>query len=481
MLFNSFTFAVFLPIVFICYWLIPHRFKWCVVLISSYYFYMCWNPVYIVLILFTTFISYVCALMLEKNKKTLTKKIYIAITLIVSLGILFVFKYFNFFSNTVFKTFNSFGLPVHKITLDILLPVGISFYTFQTLSYVIDVYRGTISAEHHFGKYAAFISFFPQLVAGPIERASNLLPQILENKKFDYANASYGMKLMAWGFFKKIIVADTFSIYVDKVYNSLPTFTGFSLIVATFLFSIQIYCDFSGYSDIAIGTAKLFNINLMTNFSSPYFSSSIKEFWSRWHISLSTWFKDYLYIPLGGNRCSKFRHSLNLFFTFLISGLWHGANWTFIIWGGIHGICQIIERFLLKNKHHYNQKHNFKWWIKILFVFILCNITWIFFRAASFNDVVYIFSNSFKGILNPISYVINGLTSIGLDLFTVENIVIMLCTLFAYDYFSLKLDVIKKISSLNIFLRWYIYITFLLVFLGLLPSVYGGQFIYFQF
>ena len=362
-----------------------------------------------------------------------------------------------------------------------MLPVGISFYIFQAISYMIDVYRGEIEAEHNFLRYSLFISFFPQLVAGPIERASNLLPQILENKKFDYANASYGMKLMAWGFFKKIIVADTFSIYVDKVYNSLPTFTGFSLIVATFLFSIQIYCDFSGYSDIAIGTAKLFNINLMTNFSSPYFSSSIKEFWSRWHISLSTWFKDYLYIPLGGNRCSKFRHSLNLFFTFLISGLWHGANWTFIIWGGIHGICQIIERFLLKNKHHYNQKHNFKWWIKILFVFILCNITWIFFRAASFNDVVYIFSNSFKGILNPISYVINGLTSIGLDLFTVENIVIMLCTLFAYDYFSLKLDVIKKISSLNIFLRWYIYITFLLVFLGLLPSVYGGQFIYFQF
>ena len=319
MLFNSLSFAIFLPIVFILYWSFPHRFRWLILLVASYYFYMSWNIKYVVLILATTFVSYVTALLLEKTNNLKVKRVLLALAATISLGILFFFKYFNFFQENVITLLNAFAIQLHPTTLKLLLPVGISFYTFQTLSYVIDVYKGTISAEHHFGKYAAFISFFPQLVAGPIERTSNLLPQIKAEHHFDYNKASYGMKLMVWGFFKKLVIADVFASYVDTVYNTPHAFKGFSLVLATFLFTIQIYCDFSGYSDIAIGSAKLLDIDLMQNFNSPYFSASIKEFWSRWHISLSTWFRDYVYIPLGGNRKGKLRTNLNLFFTFLVS------------------------------------------------------------------------------------------------------------------------------------------------------------------
>lgn len=332
--FNSIQYLIFLPIVFILHWIIPQKYKWIVLLIASYYFYMSWNAKYVFLILFTTGITYFCGIALEKNKDKGRKKLILAITLIACLGVLALFKYGNFILDSVAAVLSIFSIKIHPMTLRLLLPVGISFYTFQTLSYVIDVYRGDIEAERHFGYYATFISFFPQLVAGPIERSSNLLPQIKKERIFSYDSGKEGLLLMAWGFFKKIVIADTLAIYSDKIFNDVMSYTGFSLIVAIFFFTIQIYCDFSGYSDIAIGTAKLFGIKLMDNFRSPYFSSSIKEFWSRWHISLSTWLRDYVYIPLGGNRVSKLRHKLNLLITFLISGLWHGANWTFVVWGG---------------------------------------------------------------------------------------------------------------------------------------------------
>ena len=338
MLFNSLSYAIFLPLVFIIYWLLPNKYRWILLLIASYYFYMSWNAKYVFLIFITTFTSYLCAILTEKNREH--KKLILTITLIVCLGILFVFKYFNFF----FESINYLlGNKLHSISLNLLLPVGISFYTFQTLSYCIDVYRGDIKAEKHFGYYATFVSFFPQLVAGPIERPDNLLPQLRKEKEFDYNKAVYGLKLMTVGFFKKIVVADNLAYYVDMVYNDLSYYQGFALVLAAFFFTIQIYCDFSGYSDIAKGSAKLLNIDLMDNFKTPYFSTTIKEFWSRWHISLSSWFKDYVYIPLGGNRCSKLRHYFNLLATFLVSGLWHGANITFVIWGGIHGLLQILE------------------------------------------------------------------------------------------------------------------------------------------
>lgn len=334
MLFNSISYAIFLPIVFSIYWIVPHNIRWIVLLISSYYFYMSWNIQYVLLILFTTLVSYLAALLLERIEENSIKKLLLFITVLICLSILIFFKYFNFFSFNIASFVSFIGIDLDPILLDIILPVGISFYTFQTLSYVIDVYKGDISAERHFGYYATFISFFPQLVAGPIERTRNLLPQIKSKVEFSYKQATYGLKLISWGLFKKIVIADTLAVYVQPVYKNPYEYNGFALLLGSLFFTIQIYCDFSGYSDIAIGSSKLLGINLMRNFHSPYFSSSIKEFWSRWHISLSTWFRDYLYIPLGGNRSGNIRKYLNIIFTFFISGLWHGANWTFVIWGG---------------------------------------------------------------------------------------------------------------------------------------------------
>lgn len=332
MLFNSFAFAVFLPIVFGLYWIFPHKQRWVVLLLSSCYFYMSWNTKYIVLILFTTIVSYFSAIVLERFPRY--KKWILVVVLFSCLGLLFIFKYFDFVFESIYKICMIFSIPIHPITLKLMLPVGISFYTFQTLSYVLDVYHGVMKAEYHFGKYMAFVTFFPQLVAGPIERAENLLFQINKKHIFSYEQAVYGMKLITWGMFKKVVIADNFAIYVDLIYNNVHIYKGLSLVVATIMFAFQIYCDFSGYSDIATGTAKLFGIDLMRNFHSPYFSSTFKEFWGRWHISLSTWFRDYIYIPLGGNRNGIAKKYFNLMVTFLISGIWHGANWTFFIWGG---------------------------------------------------------------------------------------------------------------------------------------------------
>ena len=312
MLFNSFQFAIFLPIVFIAYWAIPHKARWALLLVASYYFYMCWNPKYVLLILGTTLASYLSAIAIEKQSKAINKRCILTAAIVICLGVLFFFKYFNFASESFAKLCSLFSLEMDPITLNVILPVGISFYTFQTLGYVIDVYRGDIKAERHFGKYATFVSFFPQLVAGPIERSKNLLPQIEQEHHFDYDLATYGLKQMAVGYFKKIVIADTISKHIGDVFEAPQSYHGFAFILAAVLFSIQIYCDFSGYSDIAIGTAKLFDIRIMTNFKSPYFSQSVKEFWSRWHISLSTWFKDYVYIPLGGNRVGKLRNAFNL-------------------------------------------------------------------------------------------------------------------------------------------------------------------------
>lgn len=332
MLFNSLSFAIFLPIVFGLYWIFPHKYRWSILLLSSCYFYMSWDERYIVLIMFTTSVSYLSAIIMEYTRDR--RRALLIITLVASLGTLFFFKYFNFVSGSIAKISDLLSIPIHPVTLKVLLPVGISFYTFQTLGYVVDVYRGDIRPEHHFGRYAAFIMFFPQLVAGPIERSENFLPQIRRELPFSYEQAVYGLRLMLWGFFKKSVIADRLAVYVDLVYDDIYSHKGCSLAVSSVFFAFQIYCDFSGYSDIAIGAARLFGIDLMTNFKSPYLSASIKEFWSRWHISLSSWFKDYVYIPLGGNRKGRARTYANMMATFLTSGLWHGAALNFIVWGG---------------------------------------------------------------------------------------------------------------------------------------------------
>lgn len=488
MLFNSYQFAIFLPIVFIVYWIIPDKIRWLFLLLASYYFYMSWNIKYVFLILFTTIISYLCALLIFNSKNHEMKKVWLSVALVSSLGLLFVFKYFDFFCEIINEMVKPFTIPISSFTANLVLPVGISFYTFQTISYVIDVYRDNEVPEYHFGKYATFISFFPQLVAGPIERTSDLLPQIKAKHYFDYNKATYGMKQISWGVFKKVVIADTLALFVDSMYGDFLHYNGMVLFIVAVLFSIQIYCDFSGYSDIAIGTAKLFGIDLMTNFSSPYFSKSIKDFWSRWHISLSTWFRDYVYIPLGGNRCSKTKNALNLFITFVLSGLWHGANKTFIVWGAIHGLGQIIEKNLLplqkNNKFDMKLPSRIMKGIRIIVVFVFVSFAWIFFRADSLWDARYIITSMFVGIIHPVTYVRDGLhmaVEIGLNSFELSKMALYISLLFFFDFFSMRMDVIQTISNQKKVVRWGIYISFILFVLTMIPSGGNKNFIYFQF
>lgn len=477
-LFNSIEFGIFFPIVFIVYWLLPQKHRWLFILISSYYFYMSWNAKYVFLILFTTVVSYLSALLIERVSSRNVRKYILTGCIVLCMGVLFFFKYFNFFSESVSWTLARLSIPVQPLTLKLMLPVGISFYTFQTMSYVIDVYRGQEAAEHHFGQYAAFVSFFPQLVAGPIERTGNLLQQIKDKHVFRYEQAAYGLKLMAWGFFKKVAIADTISQFAGAVFASPQSFHGFSLVIAAVLFSFQIYCDFSGYSDIAIGTAKMMGIELMTNFKSPYLSQSIKEFWSRWHISLSTWFRDYVYIPLGGSRVGKLRHYRNLLITFLVSGLWHGANWTFVIWGGIHGLAQIVENMLIpKSKLH---SVGITRWLRILGVFAFCVIGWIFFASNSVSDAVYILTHLFSGIQQPVQYLRAGFTALNMRLGDLAQLAICIVILLAYDTAALKTDCIARISKLPVFVRFLIYILAVYLILFFRAGV-AADFVYFQF
>lgn len=484
MLFNSLKFALFLPAVFTLFWLCPQRFRWCVLLLSSYYFYMSWNVEYVILIAFVTIISYSMAILIHRTEKMVYKKIGVATACISCLAVLFVFKYYNFFIECLIDLLQANSVSCNLTSLNILLPVGISFYTFQTLSYVIDVYRGEVDVEYHLGRYATFVSFFPQLVAGPIERSSNLLPQINKQFQFDYKEATYGLKLMTWGFFKKIVIADTLAQYVDSVFNNLQGYSGFAYVVVVCMFSFQIYCDFSGYSDIAIGVARLFNIKLMRNFDAPYFAVSIKEFWSRWHISLSTWFRDYLYIPLGGNRCNKLRHQTNLLITFLVSGLWHGANWTYVLWGALHGIAQVAENILFctkKRKKNLLEASPVSGVVSLAAVFVFTTVTWVFFRASTLEDAVYVFRHMFDGVQNVGTYINSGRLQLEIYIWEAIDMFVMMTILVLYDFFSLKVDVIEKISGMRSVVRWSVYIAFIVLMLYLHPLNTGGEFIYFQF
>ena len=479
MLFNSLQYAVFLPIIFALYWALPHKYRQPLLLAASYYFYMSWNVKYVALILFTTAVSYTAAVLLERTDRSGKRRLLLMAALVACLGVLFVFKYFDFFFASLAAVLQRFVIPLHPTTLNLLLPVGISFYTFQTLSYVIDVYRGDVEAERNFMTYALFVSFFPQLVAGPIERTKNLLPQLKAEHTFDYNQATYGLKLMAWGYFKKLVVADNLAVYVDRVFDNVYSFQGFALLLAAFFFTIQIYCDFSGYSDIARGTAKLLGIDLMENFKSPYFSASIQEFWSRWHISLSTWFRDYVYIPLGGNRVSKARHYWNLLVTFLISGLWHGANWTFVIWGGLHGLAQIGENALRLRREE--RRGSVRWWLRVLLVFVFVMLAWVFFRAQTLNEAVYVFRHMLDGIGAPAGYFRNGLKAIEMGMYGfLRSIFVYLLPLFAFDLFALRIDLITAISQKRVLIRYSFY-CLLMLSLIFFHAIGEFSFVYFQF
>ena len=341
MLFNSIDFALFLPLVFLLYWFVFNKTKIqqnLLVVISSYLFYGWWDWRFLSLIFFSTIVDYFVGIALSKEKKSKTRKKLLLISIFVNLGFLGFFKYYNFFLDNFIEAFSFFGSEFQSSPLNIILPVGISFYTFQSLSYTIDVYRNKFEPTKDFVSFTAFVSFFPQLVAGPIERATNLLPQFYKKRHFEYDKAVEGFHLIIWGLFKKIVIGDSCGAYVDQIFSDYENMNSISLLLGAIYFAFQIYGDFSGYSDIAIGTSKLFGINLKMNFNFPYFSRDIAEFWRRWHISLSTWFRDYLYIPLGGSRGSTLLSFRNIFIVFLISGFWHGANWTFIVWGGVHAI-----------------------------------------------------------------------------------------------------------------------------------------------
>ena len=485
MLFNSLGFILFFPIVVGGYFLIPHKYRWILLLISSYYFYMSWNPKYIVLIFTTTLISYLSGIYIEKTESKSKKKFYLNFSIISNLLILFVFKYFNFFNGSLRDVFNHFNLSYGIPNFKLLLPVGISFYTFQSLSYSIDVYRGTKSAEKHFGIYALYVSFFPQLVAGPIERSDRLLPQFYEKHKFDYKRVTDGLKIMAWGYFKKVVIADRLAILVNTVYNNPTEYRGLPLIVASVFFAFQIFCDFSGYSDIAIGSAKVMGFDLMKNFDRPYFSKTIAEFWRRWHISLSTWFRDYLYIPMGGNRVKISRYYFNIFFTFLISGLWHGASWTFVTWGALHGVYQIIGHITKNIRKKFvdviglskiPKVHGF---IKVIITFILVDFAWIFFRANSMKDAIYIVKNLFANVEIGNS-ALNSLFNLGLDKNSFLIGVISIVIMEIIHFIKGKIDIIKNLSQSPMLFRWICYyaIIFSIIVFGVFEQ---SQFIYFQF
>jgi alginate O-acetyltransferase complex protein AlgI len=406
MLFNSIEFCVFLPSIFIIYWFITKTIKKqnILILLSSYLFYGWWDWRFLGLIFFSTVIDFIIGKFLEKEKEVCTRKYLLWISIFVNIGFLGFFKYYNFFIDNFMYAFSTVGIELSYQSLNIILPVGISFYTFQTLSYTIDIYKRKLQPTKDFITFAAFVSFFPQLVAGPIERAANLLPQFKKNRIFDYNQATDGMRQVLWGFFKKIVIADNCAEYANLIFNNSADYGGSTLVIGAIFFTFQIYGDFSGYSDIAIGTAKLFGFNLMQNFASPYFSRDIAEFWRRWHISLSTWFRDYLYIPLGGSRGTNYHRIRNVFIIFLVSGFWHGSNWTFIFWGGLNAIYFIP--IMLRNKNRSNLdtiSHNklfpnISELLSMIITFGLTVFAWIFFRSNdlnhAFNYISTIFSNT---------------------------------------------------------------------------------------
>ncbi len=483
MLFNSIDFAIFLPIVFILYWFVTQKnlkLQNFLIVASSYLFYGWWDWRFLSLILFSTVVDYVIGVKLKSEQKNLKRKILLWISIIVNLGFLGFFKYYNFFLDNFISAFSFFGQDINANSLNIILPVGISFYTFQTLSYTIDVYKKKLEPTKDFIAFSAFVSFFPQLVAGPIERATNLLPQFYKKRTFDYSNAVLGMRQILWGLFKKIVIADNCAEYANLIFNNSSDYSGSTLVIGALFFTFQIYGDFSGYSDIAIGTSRLFGFNLMRNFAFPYFSRDIAEFWRRWHISLSTWFRDYLYIPLGGSNGSLLFKVRNTFIIFIVSGFWHGANWTFVIWGALNALYFLP--LLLTNKNRKNKEiiakgkilPSLKDFALMLITFGLTVFAWIFFRAENlshaFGIVEKIFSKSLFSIQTSWT---NGYITV-LHLILVVVFIII-------EWINREYEFGLQRMSKNSVLRLMIY--FVILFIIFFTNDYHSkqEFIYFQF
>jgi len=471
MLFNTIDFAVFLPLVVVLYYLIPHKYRWTLLLAASYYFYMSWKVEYIFLIIASTLVDYISGLRMGKLADRRSRLPWLILSLSVNLGLLFSFKYFNFTTENLNFLFQKVGLSRELPLMNLLLPVGISFYTFQTLSYSIDVYFGKQKAEKHLGYFALYVSFFPQLVAGPIERYSSLAPQFRSRQILTPANLTNGLRLILYGLFIKMVIADNISGIVDQVYAHPEDFASLDILKGVVLYSFQIYSDFYGYSTIAIGSALLLGIRIMDNFKSPYLARNISEFWQRWHISLSTWFRDYLYFPLGGNRVSRQRWVLNILLVFLISGLWHGANWTFLIWGLLFALLYLLERLLnraLKLQRVFSD-YSAGHLLLALKTFLLVTTLWIFFRSQSLDSAMVLFGSLIhNGAGSPGVLSIPVSTWIFLLLFIGSDVIL----------FNRRFD--SWVGGLPYLLRWAIYGVLLFGIIAF-AGVENFPFIYFQF
>lgn len=494
MLFNSIDFLIFFPIVTTLYFVFPHKIRNYWLLVASYFFYMCWNPKYILLLMTSTFITYLSGIVMEKikqsdreeSKKVKLKNLTVAASFVLNIGMLFYFKYINFALDVITDILGLFHISVSVPVFDVVLPVGISFYIFQALSYTMDVYRDEIYAEKNIFRYALFVSFFPQLVAGPIERSKNLLKQLAKTNNFDYNNGRTGLLMMLWGYFIKVVMADRLAVLVDTVYNDVSAYHGMELIVANLFFTIQIYCDFMGYSIIAKGAAKYLGYELMSNFEMPYFSTSIKEFWRRWHISLSSWLRDYLYIPLGGNRKGTVRKYFNLLLTFFVSGLWHGANITFVVWGMFHGLCQVIEdifRMIFgKISDRIKNAAAARAWkgLNVFKTFILAAIGWVFFRASNISQAIEVLKASMK--LDNVSSVLTGgifnlgIDKMGLIMLGIAVLLLLVVSLMREN----KINPIEWISKRHFVVRYAAYWLIVVLIIFSLDLT-GKEFIYFQF
>ena len=490
MLFNSLEFLIFFPIVTLVYFAIPHKIRYLWLLGASYYFYMCWNPRYALLMAASTLFTWLGGAVIAGTSNPAAKKAAVALNFTANLLILFFFKYFWFTVENINAVLSALHMPALSPGFDVVLPVGISFYTFQALGYTVDVYRGDVKHERNILRYALFVSFFPQLVAGPIERSKNLLHQLSARHKFDYNRVTSGLLLMLWGFFLKLVIADRAAILVDTVYGSINSFFGFHFAVATLLFAVQIYCDFASYTTIARGAARVMGFELMENFNVPYFSRSIAEFWRRWHISLSGWFRDYLYIPLGGNRRGKIRKYFNIIVVFLTSGLWHGASWNFVLWGMLHGAYQVIgdataaARLKCAGLLHIDRKKPYYPVFQVMLTLLLVCIAWIFFRADNISTAFFIIRKILFDFRAELFFG-GGMLQMGLgtpDLFVVFAAIAVLTLADTIKYRGI--DAGKMILGMNIIPRFAIILS--LLFATLVFGVYGvgytaSQFIYFQF
>lgn len=492
MLFNSFQFLLFFPIVTLLYFLLPYKFRWFHLLVASCIFYMAFVPVYILILGFTIVVDYIAGIMIE-DATGRRRKLFLVMSLVANIGVLAVFKYYNFFIGNINEVFSASGSAFHLPLLNILLPIGLSFHTFQAMSYTIEVYRGHQKAERHFGIYSLYVMFYPQLVAGPIERPQNLLHQFHEHHDFNFEECKEGLKQMLWGFFKKIVIADRLALVVKTIFKHPENFDGPSLTIATLFFTFQIYCDFSGYSDIAIGAARVMGFKLMKNFNRPYFSKSISEFWTRWHISLSTWFKDYLYIPLGGNRVPTMRLYMNLSIVFLVSGLWHGANWTFIIWGALHafylvfGMATKKARVAMMQSVGIKEHSTINNTLSMAITFLLASFAWIFFVSANLHDALYVSTHLFTGwgeVLS-VSGIKSVITAVGgndtiMGTFNVGLGTVLILFMEYVQYKTKDGPAINIVHNKPALIKWGYYS--LLMVLILLIGVYDNQeFIYFQF